>query len=511
MPWSIVRHYEGRQGVIIHNGMEEQEARFHLATCVLDGPVRGTWHDTVCLDELAVATRDTGWLPPTPQSVGFGLFLHDFKALRDDPDGQHLLKLCRDFTDFPGIRRTKRARLIEKISGRTLTTCEECGMWAYASASEYDVTLCYACRTIGQACDDCAHIQKAYRLTQIGVAPGTPTRVCQRCLTNHYRYCRRCGRYYPNARPRHRHLLGCQCKAPMATFRFPRPDGSARFGYTMESDRRTTVAMPSGVISDEGIRMIKGVMGQDPDRKVRNCAWMVDELAPIWVVSKGKPSEGGAGPYPRRLAKMVWTLTHPEGTCPDVARAGHGPYCPGVKLSPAILGKIGQTARAHTLEEQSLRIMVSRDFEDRNRWVYKNSCWWSEFNRGMCMFKAIGGIGIRAYKTQSGVIPFCRAWIIPMKIDDRGEFRPEQDPMEANAFVVFNGYINPHSSRSSDHPRGYTLQMARTVSHLVSQPYGPVDIHGSPMYVNDGSGYLIASQDVIDNHDEITFQEVRHS
>jgi hypothetical protein len=74
---------------------------------------------------------------------------------------------------------------------------------------------------------------------------------------------------------------------------------------------------------------------------------------------------------------------------------------------------------------------------------------------------------------------------MPLKLDEFDKFQPTFDSLTPDAFMIFNGYGDLS---------GYTP--ARIMAHMAGMTYRKVEFDCSPMYVNNGNGYLVTSEEI---------------
>lgn len=297
--------------------------------------------------------------------------------------------------------------------------------------------------------------------------------VCEQCANRYYSWCDECdGYYHHNYSDEHEHNGGgCDCESPAQHFTM-RNDGEP----VLANDTRVTVALPSGVISDEGINQIRHLLrtvtyniGYDTveDRDERNkwfdFTYKIESLGSQWQTREGN--------YTKRLSK----LAHKSG---------------GLKITPEMLSKIGCIARDNSTAVD-FQIEVTRDLNlPAEDFYHEDSCWWQSYYEGRCSLKSNGGIGMRTFDDRGRVQG--RAWIMPIKVDDNGTLRATFDSLTPDAFMVFNGYGDLS---------GYAP--ARILSHMAGMTYRKISFYCDPMYVNGSSGYLVAPEALAVKYAEI--------
>jgi hypothetical protein len=351
--------------------------------------------------------------------------------------------------------------------------CEDCQEALRADAAEsidggYACTSCYEDNY--RSCDDCGVVTASDNMTYTM----SDYSVCQRCSDNNYEYCEDCdGYYHESDSSEHRHG-GCDCESPAQHFAM-RNDGEA----PLNQDERVTVALPSGVISAEGVQQIARLIADqgyslkidwDADYEARQP--IIEEQAKWWTFSREIETSLGAewqtreGNYTKRLSKLA-----------------HKNF--GLKIPPAILSQIGNIGRDNS-QGVDFEIEITRDLNlSAEEFYHEDSCWWQSYSESRCSLKTNGGIGLRTFGQYGDVQG--RAWIMPLKLDEQGELHATFDSMTPDAFMIFNGYGDLS---------GYAP--ARIVAHMAGMTYRKVSFDNSPMYVNNSSGYLVANEEIAD-------------
>ena len=308
---------------------------------------------------------------------------------------------------------------------------------------------------------------------------------CDHCRDNYATYCGECDEWCRDDyfSDEHDHGNNCDCESP-AGHRFQvRNDGQD----PLRNDRRVTITLPAGEISEEGIREIRRVVDEyfreldyqanfvkpalslDEQRDLERRQYMLrttfaQELGPKWQTKEGN--------YTKRLSRLAYSKYK-------------------IKLDPAIISEVGNIGAAHSTAID-FQIEVTRDLNlSAEDFGNAGSCWWGSYGTGRCSFKSNGGFGIRSFNQYDGVTG--RVWVMPLKLKnpDRHVLTPTFETENPDAFVVFNGYGDLS---------GYVG--ARIVAHMSGLTYRKVEFDDGNgyMYVNGGSGYLVAPEHIAEHY-----------
>lgn len=274
------------------------------------------------------------------------------------------------------------------------------------------------------------------------------TTICDRCRSNWWSFCEDCDGYYRDGdSDEHQHNGDGCCESPVPSF-IVRNDGDP----ALANDVRATITLPAGTIDEQGISRIQSyLMG----RGMYAQANLVPAVGPLWQAKDGN--------FTKRLSRMVYkTLAS--------------------KMDAESMSNIGNIAREHS-NTVAFDIEFTRDLNlSAEEFGHEDSCWWGSYSSSRCALKSNGGFAMRvmgSYGSCQG-----RAWIMPLRLDG-DDLVPTFDTMTADAFVVFNGYGDLSGYNGT-----------RILSHMVGMTYRKIQFSCNPMYVNGGSGYLVAPEEI---------------
>jgi hypothetical protein len=341
--------------------------------------------------------------------------------------------------------------------------------------------LAGSCRTVDGGtlvCSDCFTDASYWRCYHCDGWYSEPTtvdgeEVCDRCLDSYYIWCDHCDRYCSMGQD-HSHDGGC-CESPAPVFTVPN-DGQP----PLRNDTRGPVTLPAGIISDEGIGAIASLIRQhgyqeaqelypgddnpfhvDPQRIAHRHKW--DLLSYSLVEDVGVQWQGKRGNFTKRLSKHA--------------------YEAGLKIPPDVLSRIGNLAADHS-RGSDIQVETTRYLnEPPGNFANDESCWWSSEYRSRCALKTNGGFALRSYDGNGYVSG--RAWVMPLRRGDTGQWEPTFETMTPDAYVVFNGY---------EALAGYTGP--RILAQMTGWTYRKIGWSCSPMWINSESGYLVACEEI---------------
>lgn len=360
---------------------------------------------------------------------------------------------------------------IADYDGVDIVWCESCQdpHWedSCESVNGGDAHACTSCYEENyRSCDDCGnvvhHEDTYYTLHD--------ENVCNRCRENNYSYCEECEGYYHNDNSEYHQHGGCDCEPPTRALTMRNE------GTTLSADERLAVFLPSGVISEEGIEQIARMIRQHYHTMPDNTEERRNERAKWWNLSykvstmdaRWQTKEGN---FTKRLSKLAHKTE-------------------GLKFPPELLTKVGNVARDNS-NGAEVNVELTRDLNlPAGDFYHEDSCWWQSHADSRCALKNNGGIGMRTFESSTwGDRVSGRAWIMPLRADEDGNLSATFDAETADAYMVFNGYGDLS---------GYTP--ARIVAGMVGMIYSKIGFDCPPMYVNNGTGYLVASQETIAEH-----------
>ena len=321
-------------------------------------------------------------------------------------------------------------------------------------------------------CDSC----EEYVPGSFGTTIGRST-YCEPCVEERFDWCEDCEQYF-HVDDCHEHKNDCHCEAPHKKFKFPAN------GHTfIREDERLTIELPKGVIDDVGLKNIKEYLYQER-HQISGLDWhyierTVDTIGPIWQMKRGN--------WPKRLAREFAVL--------------------GIKLPPGALSKVGNLARLHSSEGATWHVEFTRELNaPPEEFCHEESCWWSSYHRSRCALKSWGGLGMRSYDDPEDetCYPSGRIWVQPLRLaespyNEDMKLRPTHDAFQAAAFVVFNGYGDLE---------GYVA--ARIVAHLTSKTYKKIRLSSDEQYINNGTGFLVADEELCENTTGLYFPYGEH-
>jgi hypothetical protein len=302
----------------------------------------------------------------------------------------------------------------------------------------------------------CGHCEKRY--ATVSLCPLlNGTSYCYPCRNAYCTYCTYCGGPYdPADEDAHDH--NC-CKSPQRAFAIRHNDSGP-----LVNDTRTTITLPAGVISDEGLAEISRYLADqrsgDGYQYLYSLAYDLEHLDSRWQTTGGN--------YTKRLSSYAYKAH-------------------GVKLTPEIVSQVGCIARDHS-KPVDVAIEATRNLNMRSSDFGNNgSCWWGGYSESRCALKTNGGFALRTFNYGNSNVSG-RAWVMPLRQGD-GRLSPTFDTTSPAAFVTFNGYGDLN---------GYTA--ARVLAYLAGWTYRKISFRCDPMFVNADSGYLVAPEPVISRH-----------
>jgi hypothetical protein len=349
--------------------------------------------------------------------------------------------------------------------------------------------VCPDCIRIYNPCDQCTGL---VRYPSVFVVDGQQVRVCNRCRDNYFTWCDPCGAWFHNDEwdpDDHQHPgPNCKCESPAQVFQV-RNDGHE----PLANDEFTIVTLPSGVISDEGMAQIAS-----------HLRWWGRRVADPYT-DEYHDVRGKWNSLSRSLEVMDARWQTKQGNFTKrLSRFAYKEY--GLKVPPELLSEIGNMASQQSGGAE-YKVAFTRNLNlPAGDFANYDSCWWGSYAASRCALKSNGGFALRTFNTYDGVTG--RAWVMPLRsvgtLPNSGELAPTFETLDADAFIVFNGYGDMH---------GYIP--ARIMAHLAGMTYRKVGFAPgeSVMYVNNEWGYLVAPEEIADryNDGEVYFDLAVHS
>lgn len=319
-----------------------------------------------------------------------------------------------------------------------------------------DTLVCTSCSDSWSSCDHCSAMYPAEELTQT-LDSAT---VCDTCRDDLYTMCDYCDGYYEDGEAEmHQHDQHNQdnsdscCTSPQQKFTI-RNDGCE----PLANDTRIVIEMPAGVIDVEGISAIGACLRQEysitGNEELYSLSLDLGQLEPEWQTRTGN--------FAKRLSSFAYKKYK-------------------TKISTDLLSQIGCIARDHSTSVSTV-IEITRDLNQSAGYFYhEDSCWWGGYSSSRCTLKTNGGFALRAFNAEGYVSG--RAWIMPLRRNEREILAPTFNTVTPDAFVVFNGYGDLS---------GYSAP--RIIAHMAGWTYRKIGFSCEPMYINAG-GYIVAPED----------------
>lgn len=384
------------------------------------------------------------------------------KLIEDDTTLNETYQVWRDYTDYRRGRRVF-TDAVKNIIGSECIICTDCDtvVWEQNSTTTSpDGSVCEGCIEDYSRCDQCLGWSR-----YIQGVNGGDNYYCDTCVSDYCSYCDDCECYYTGSYADDHDHHGCECEAPHRSFKFP-ADGHG----LITEDERLVVELPKGTIDDQGVQRIKNLLYSD---LAFGTDWNIIETA---VESVGSLWQTKRGNFTRRLASAF----HKHET----------------KIPPSTISEIGNVGRAHSSEDATWHIELTRDLNlSAEAFANEESCWWTGYSYARCALKNWGGLGLRTFSDDEDSYASGRAWVQPLNQD----LKPTHDTENARAYVVYNGYGDLE---------GYVA--ARIIAHLTGNSYRKVEFGSDRQYVNGESGYLVADEATCEAHDRLWFNGDEH-
>lgn len=380
--------------------------------------------------------------------------------------------------------------------------CAHCGDPEHTDdlgyTNAYHGSVCDSCMEDFYHCSDCENYYRNTTTTYY------ESEVCEGCRGRNWHFCENCDGWRRDDDEDHYHEddeSDCDCESPQLHFEI-RNDGDE----PLANDTRTTLSLPAGIISAEGLTAIGSYLREfsatlterDPDTGARTqpyhdyqqLSWRLEEIGEKWQAKDGS--------YTKRLSRFAYKAF-------------------GLKVHPEVVSQVGNIASAHS-KGVEVRIETTRKFNmSAYDFYHGSSCWWQSYYEGRCALKSNGGFALRTF-TESGSIAG-RAWVMPLRLKDRQPtfelvdntpgLTPTFETLAPDAFVIFNGYGDLD---------GYAG--ARIISHMAGMTYRKVEFNcymndyaNEDMYVNSNAGYLVTTEEIAEHYTDgsLTLNVDKHS
>lgn len=291
---------------------------------------------------------------------------------------------------------------------------------------------------------------------------------CEGCMES-LPYCEDCEGIYDPDVSSHNHDE-CECEPKGMSFRI-RNDGAD----PLRNDRRVTVTLPKGVISDEGLDAIR--------RSILSSDWYYDPTTDqpsvrnlcvdIQLGRLGRNWQEKTGNFTKRLSRHAYNTY-------------------SLSIPPDVISNVGNVAREHSMAVDC-DVEVTRDLNlPPEYFAHEESCWWGGETQSRCALKTNGGFALRTFgePDYDGDLDVKgRAWVMPLRKTDHSALTPTFETENPDAFMVFNGYGDLE---------GYAP--ARLLAHMVGMTYRKIGFSCRPMWVNSDSGYLVAPEEIAETY-----------
>ena len=354
--------------------------------------------------------------------------------------------------------------------------------WGYDDmVSTEDGSVCSSCvnnYTFCDYCDEYVHDNGTVYIDTID------DRVCEGCADSNFSWCDHCDQYYSHDDYHdYDHDDSCDCESPVLSFAI-RNDGQD----PLANDTPTSIALPAGVISEQGIEAVVRLFQNYAQRLRVEMSNGASYGTPEYVAAYEVYVKWWNFANDIRILDSKWQTKDGNFT-KRLSRLAYKNH--GIKVTPDQLSEVGNIGNQHS-QGASFEVEVTRDLnQSAEAFGHAESCYWQSYYASRCTLKSNGGFGLRSFDPgrrnawDGGVTG--RAWVVPMKMVD-GHLTPTFESMSPDAFVVFNGYGDLG---------GYAP--ARIMAHMAGMTYRKIDFTLGEAYINAG-GYLIAPEEIAQHY-----------
>lgn len=448
----------------------------------------------------------------------------------DDESTEELTVECRDCGDLHTPDSTVDDENVCESCMDSYSPCDDCDTLVLADDRVLVYKMdTYRWRTMDRnVCDDCAdnyhECDSCNERHDILNETLDDESVCEGCREN-MNYCEECDGYYSDYSSDDHSHTGCDCEPPSGLkFRIKNGDD------WLNNDTRVEMTLPSGVISEVGMDLIRGLMRQEGHKIINSIDPTLTRYSEEW-----RKAREVADAEQSKWYELAWAIDESVGTEWQTSRGNFTKrlsrfaHLSGLKITADVLTSVGNIAREQSTGS-TVHLEVTRDLNlPAADFYHEDSCWWQSYSDSRCALKTNGGIGMRTFggsgsSWQDNSVTG-RAWAMPLKwtekiiplgsvwtdgapvIEHAGTINewitypdagrkqlegpaqlkrtlaPTFDTESPDAWMIFNGYGDL---------AGYAA--ARILGAMTGLTYRKVDFEASPMYVNAG-GFIVGTED----------------